>query len=75
VSPEVYSTFSPEEKRLWHWHRYEVPRVNASLPDLSKDDAEKVVAQILPTYGKIYILWDPMTDANPVGQPSITVLK
>ena len=75
VSPRVYGTFSTEEKQLWHWHKYEVPRVNASLPDLSKDDAAKVVAKLLPTYGKIYILWDPMTDPNPIGQPIVTILK
>jgi len=75
VSPEVHNTFSVEEKRFWHWHTYEVPRVNAALPDLSKDDAAKVVAKILPTYGKVYIIWDPMTNPNPVGQPSVTILK
>jgi hypothetical protein len=75
VSPELYATFSTSEKRFWHWHQYEVPRVNASMPDLSKDEAAKVVAQILPTYGKVYILWDPMTDPNPVGAPSVTILK
>jgi hypothetical protein len=45
------------------------------MPDLSKSEAAKVVAQILPTYGKVYILRDPMTDANPVGEPSVTILR
>lgn len=75
VSPELYAAFSAGEKRLWHWHKYEVPRVNASMPDLSQSEAAKVVAQILPTYGKVYILWDPMTNPNPIGQPSVTILK
>jgi hypothetical protein len=75
VPADLYGSFSPSEKRFWHWHKYEVPRVNASMPDLSKDEAAKVVAQILPTYGKVYILWDPLTEPNPVGPPSVTILK
>lgn len=75
VSPVLYKSLPDSEKALWHYHRDEVPKVNASLPDLSKEEAAKVTAQILPTYGKVWILWDPQTNSKPIGQPSVTILK
>lgn len=75
VPSDVYKTFSASEQSMWHYHRTEIPKVNAAMPDLSKAEADKVTASLLETYGKIYILWDPKTTANPVGQPSVTVLK
>lgn len=45
------------------------------MPDLSPDQAKKVTASILDTYGKIWLLYDPLTTNNqPTGQPSIMVL-
>jgi hypothetical protein len=38
-------------------------------------EAAKTVAAISDTYGKIWVLWDPMSNNNPVGAPTITVLK
>lgn len=74
VPTKVWAKFSPSEQAQWHYHRTEIAKVHATLPDLSKAEAAKVVASILETYGKIYILWDPMTSQAPVGSPSITVI-
>ena len=76
VAPDVYKSFSADERALWHYHKDEIPKVNASLPDLSPADAQKVVAQITDTYGKVWLLYDPMSTNNrPTGAPTITVLK
>ncbi len=74
VGPDVYATFSADEKMLWHYHKEEIPKVSATLPDLSAEEAAKVVKSIEDTYGKIYLLWDPGTTNVPTGQPSVTVL-
>jgi Protein of unknown function (DUF1264) len=75
VAPSVYQSFAPSEQAYWHYHKVEIPKVNATLPDLTPEQAAKVVASISDTYGKIWLLWDPITNANPIGAPTITVLK
>ncbi|HWR26377.1 MAG TPA: DUF1264 domain-containing protein [candidate division Zixibacteria bacterium] len=74
VSPEIYNTFTDAEKALWHYHKTELPRVDARLPDLTPDDAAKVVKSLEETYGKLYILWDPGKGSLPLGNPGITIL-
>lgn len=74
VGPDVYATFTADEKAMWHYHRDEIPKVSATLPDLSPEEAAKVVESIQETYGKVYLLWDPTKDSEPTGQPSVTVL-
>lgn len=76
VQPGVYKSFSASEKALWHWHKTEVPKVDAKLPGMSPAQQAKVVAMILPTYGKVYVLYDPIaTHGLPTGQPWVSILK
>jgi Protein of unknown function (DUF1264) len=75
VSPETYKTFSAAEKARWHYHKTEIPKVSATLPDLSPEEAAKVVKEIEGTYGKVYLLWDPGKGQPAVGQPSLSILK
>jgi hypothetical protein len=75
VSPETYKTFSAAEKARWHYHKAEMPKVSATLPDLSPEEAAKVVKEIEGTYGKVYLLWDPGKGQPAVGQPSLSILK
>jgi hypothetical protein len=76
VQPNVYRSFSPSERALWHWHKVEIPRVHATLPGMSRQQAAKVVASITNTYGKVWLLYDPLsTNGLPTGRPTITVLK
>jgi hypothetical protein len=74
VPTAVWKTFAPSERALWHYHVTELAKVHATLPDTPKDEQAKVIAMIKPTYGKIWILWDPLTSKNPIGQPTIVVL-
>ncbi|WEX74111.1 OBAP family protein [Sinorhizobium numidicum] len=75
VGPDVYNKFDDGEKKLWHYHRTEVPKVSATLPDLSEEEAKKVLEGILETYGKVYLLWDPGKIDEPTGNPSVTLLE
>ena len=74
VDTKTYQGFSDVEKKLWHYHKEEIPKVNAKLPDLSPEEAAKVVKSLEETYGKIYLLWDPSSGNQPLGNPSVTVL-
>ncbi len=75
VPAATYKTFGAAEKKLWHYHRVEIPKVSATLPDVSPDDAAKIVKSIQETYGKVYLLWDPSKSDLPMGRPSVSILK
>ena len=75
VSPAVYKTFDDTEKAMWHYHKDEIPKVSATMPDMTPAEAKKMTAQITETYGKIFVLWDPLTSKTPIGNPSVTILK
>lgn len=75
VPDKVWATFSASEQALWHYHKTELAKVHATLPAMSEADKAKVIAAILPTYGKVWIIWDPLASPNPIGQPTVIVLK
>lgn len=75
VDTNTWKSFTPSEQALWHYHKEEIPKVNAKLPDLSEEEVAKVVESLTETYGKVYVLWDPAKSDFPTGQPSITILK
>ncbi|GAC1653291.1 MAG: hypothetical protein NVS9B12_03230 [Vulcanimicrobiaceae bacterium] len=75
VPPAAYKKMDAEEQASWHYHKTEIPKVNAKMPDISAAAAKKMVEQITETYGKIYVLWDPMDGKGPVGSPSINALE
>jgi hypothetical protein len=74
VPVAVWKTFPASEQALWHYHKIELQKVHATLPDTPKDQQAAIIASIVPTYGKVYILWDPMSHDQPMGQPSVTIL-
>ena len=74
VGPDMYKSFDATEKTQWHYHKDEIPKVDAKLPDLTEEEAAKVVKSIEDTYGKIYILWDPGKGDQPVGKPFVNIL-
>ncbi len=75
VGPATYNKFSKQEKALWHYHKVEIPKVDAKLPDLSAEEAAKTLTSMNETYGKVYILWNPAKTQAPEGKPGISVLK
>lgn len=75
VTAATWKTFRASERALWHYHKTEIPKIGATLPDLSPEEAAKVAKSLEETYGKIYLLWDPGRQSLPTGQPSVTVIK
>jgi hypothetical protein len=74
VGPAVYKSFPSSEQASWHYHKDEIAKVNATMPDLPPDQAKKVTDSILDTYGKVWLLYDPMATGNqPTGQPTVIV--
>jgi len=76
VPTKVWQTFPKSEQALWHYHKVEIPLVHATLPGMPAAQQKKVVASLLETYGKIWMLWDPVDTSGgwPTGKPSIVVL-
>ena len=75
VPAAMWKTFPASEKKLWHYHRREIPRVDAVLPDMSKAEAAKVASSLMETYGKVYVLWDPSKQQLPTGMPSVSIVN
>ena len=73
VDKETWKKFSKEEKRLWHYHKIEIPKVEAVLPDVSPEESAKVIKSMEETYGKVYILWDPVKKEQ-LGKPQVSIL-
>jgi hypothetical protein len=73
VDKETWNKFSKKEKALWHYHKVEIPKVEAVLPDVSPEESAKIMKGMEETYGKVYILWDP-TKKEPLGQPQVSIL-
>lgn len=77
VPAAVWKSFSKSEQALWHYHRAEIPKVSATLPGMPPAQQKKVVASLLETYGKLWLLWNPLDTRNgwPTGKPSVVILK
>lgn len=81
VTPRIYETLPPEERRLWHSHVYEVksgmlvmPLSRAApVPSAAWEAAERrEMEQVVTLYGKVFHLWQ--TDRGhsvPLGQPAL----
>jgi hypothetical protein len=74
VDAATFKKFSKKEKALWHYHKTEIPKVNAVLPDLSPEEAAKTLKSMQETYGKVYLLWNPAKSESPAGEPFISIL-
>lgn len=74
VAPSVHASFTETERALWHYHKDEIPKVSATLPDMTPDEAKRFTADLGDTYGKIWMLWDPQTAPDPTGTPWVSVL-
>jgi hypothetical protein len=74
VDAATYKKFSKKEKKQWHYHKMEIPKVDAKLPDLSEEEAAKVLKGMEDTYGKVYILWGQGKTDLPIGKPTVSIL-
>jgi hypothetical protein len=73
VDKETWKKFTGKEQALWHYHKIEIPKVSAVLPDVSTEESAKILKGMEETYGKVYILWDPVKK-EPLGKPQVSIL-
>lgn len=80
ITPKLYETLDPEERRLWHSHVYEVKSgmlvmPGPTLPGLSAawEAAEtQEMKHVIELYGKVYHLWQTdRGDTLPLGPPKL----
>ncbi|KAF5864775.1 hypothetical protein ETB97_006312, partial [Aspergillus alliaceus] len=77
ITPRLFATLPPEEKKLWHTHEYEVKSgmlimpAPAGVPSTVWEAAETTeMRDILPLYGKTYHFWQvDRGDKVPLGEP------
>jgi len=69
-----YNTLPEEEKKYWHYHLTELPRVNATTPDMTAEEAAKVKPILDETYGKVVYFWQ-YGDELPIGEPKAVIIE
>ncbi len=63
ISEQLYASLPDAEKPNWHYHKTEIPQVEATLPGLSEQEAQKVLDSLQETWGKVIIFWEPQEPA------------
>jgi len=80
VTPEVYATLDPEERKLWHSHVYEVKSGMLIMPGPTAPGLQQAwetaeleeMKEVVHLYGKVYHLWQTdRGDALPLGEPKL----
>lgn len=81
ITPELYETLDPEERKLWHSHVYEVKSGMLIMPGPTTipgaqqtwEAAEtQEMKHVIGLYGKVYHLWQiDRGDALPLGEPKL----
>lgn len=72
ISSGVFSSFAPEEKKLWHSHAYEVKSGQAIAPELDEQQSLALAERLVSTYGKTFHTWDTtLNQQAPIGIPEL----
>jgi hypothetical protein len=74
ITTAQFNTLPEKEKHYWHYHKTEVGRACATFPDLSKEEAEKILPAIHETYGKVIYFQKP-EDKYPLGEPYVLIVQ
>lgn len=70
ITTAQFNELPEEEKQYWHYHAEEIPRAHATFPDLTAEEAAKILPAVNETYGKVYYFKKPH-DKMPLGEPYI----
>ncbi|RYP58030.1 hypothetical protein DL769_009144 [Monosporascus sp. CRB-8-3] len=80
ITPKLYETLPPEERRLWHSHVFEVksgmlvmPGPTGPVSQRAWEAAEtREMEEVVSLYGKVYHLWQTdRGDQLPLGEPKL----
>lgn len=74
ITAAQYNSLPYKEKGYWHYHKEEVPRAHATFPDMTAEEAGKVLPAINETYGKVIYFQQPH-DKLPLGKPYIVIVQ
>jgi hypothetical protein len=74
IPADLYNTLPEEEKRYWHYHLTELPKVKATTPDMTSEEAAKVKPVLDETYGKVVYFWQ-LGDPLPIGEPTAVIIE
>ena len=74
IPANLYDILPEEEKKYWHYHLTELPKVHATTPDLTPEEAAKVSPVLNETYGKVMYFWQ-LGDELPIGQPKAVIIE
>ncbi len=74
ITADQYQELSDEEKPLWHYHKTEFPRAQATFPELTDEELAKVQPILDETYGKVVYFWN-VGDTYPIGEPYVLVVQ
>ncbi len=73
ISEKLFKTLSPDEKRLWHSHAYEVKSGQLVAPGLLDAAEHELMEKLVSTYGKTWHTWRLEQPDNklPLGIPAL----
>ena len=72
ISAKLFDELSPEEKKLWHSHVYEVKSGQLIAPGISEAAETEAMKSLIGTYGKTWYTWQvDRSDKVPLGIPQL----
>jgi len=72
ISEDLFEKLSPEEKKLWHSHVYEVKSGTLVAPGVPDIAEKEVMKELVNTYGKTFHTWQvDRGDPLPLGVPQL----
>ena len=72
ISGKLFNGLPPEEKKLWHSHRYEVMSGQLIAPGMADAAENQLMRDFVTTYGKAWYLWQvDRGDQLPLGLPKL----
>ncbi len=72
ISGALFNGLPPEEKKLWHSHRYEVMSGQLIAPGMADGAEMQLMKDFVTTYGKTWYLWQvDRGDPLPLGLPKL----
>lgn len=74
ITSEQFKELPDDEKQLWHYHKTEFPRAQATFPELTDDELSVVQPILDETYGKVFYFWN-YGDSYPIGEPYVLVVQ